>query len=110
MPGPFFSSTAETSGMSVQFEWDQSKAAANAQKHGITFDEAATVFADSLAAIFDDQPHSTEELREIIIGHSIFQRLLLVSFTERSPDVVRIVSARKATQRERRDYEESARR
>jgi hypothetical protein len=75
----------------------------------VTFDEAGTVFADPLAVIFDDEEHSQEEIREIVIGHSMLQRLLLVSFTERGGDLVRIISARKATNRERRDYEEGTR-
>jgi uncharacterized DUF497 family protein len=92
--------------MSVEFEWDEDKAAANQKKHGVTFEEAATVFTDSLAAIFDDEAHSEEEQREIIVGHSAENRLLLVSFTERA-GAVRIISARRATRRERRDYEEN---
>jgi uncharacterized protein len=92
--------------MTLRFEWDAGKAASNLKKHGVTFDEAGTVFADPLAVIFDDEEHSEDEIREIVIGHSVFQRLLLVSFTERGDDVVRIISARKATNRERRDYEE----
>ena len=92
--------------MPVSFEWDADKAALNAAKHGVTFDEASTVFSDSLAVIFEDEEHSVDELREIIIGHSVIQRLLLVSFTERGEDVVRIISARKATKKERKDYEE----
>lgn len=95
--------------MPVKFEWDEQKAASNLSKHGVSFDEASTVFADSLAVIFDDDAHSDDELREIIIGHSILQRLLLVSFTERGEDLVRIISARKATKRERKDYEEGTR-
>jgi uncharacterized DUF497 family protein len=75
-------------------------------KHGVAFDEATTVFADPLAVIFDDEEHSQDEIREIIVGHSILERLLLVSFTQRDEDIVRIISARKATKRERRDYEE----
>ncbi|MFQ5341125.1 MAG: BrnT family toxin [Anaerolineae bacterium] len=90
--------------MSVHFEWDINKATANIAKHGVSFEEAATVFRDPLASIFDDEDHSHEELREIIIGHSDGHRLLLVWFTERD-DAIRIVSARKATRRERRDYE-----
>ncbi len=94
--------------MSVEFEWDEQKAASNQKKHGVTFEEAATVFADPLAAIFDDEVHSEEEQREIIIGHSASDRLLLVCFTERA-GAVRIISARRATKRERKDYEESPR-
>ena len=91
--------------MSLHFEWDINKATANIAKHGVSFEEAATVFRDAIAAIFDDEEHSDEELRELIIGHSDSNRLLLVCFTERD-DAIRIISARKATRRERRDYEE----
>jgi len=95
--------------MPLRFEWDSKKAASNVTKHGVTFDEATTVFADPLAVIFDDEDHSQDELREIAIGHSILGQLLLVSFTERDKMLVRIISARKATRRERKDYEESTR-
>jgi uncharacterized DUF497 family protein len=93
--------------MNVQFEWDERKARTNLNKHGVGFHEALTVFLDPLAHIFDDEPHSVSELREIIIGHSSNGRLLLVAFTEREPGVVRIISARRATRRERDDYEEN---
>jgi len=92
--------------MPLTFEWDVKKAASNLAKHGVTFEEAITVFGDPLAVIFDDEDHSRDEIREIIIGHSALVRLLLVSFTERDRMVVRIISARKATRRERKDYEE----
>jgi uncharacterized DUF497 family protein len=69
--------------MSLEFEWDRDKAASNQKKHGVSFKEAATVFGDPLAAIFDDEVHSEEEQREIIIGQSAKNRLLLVAFTER---------------------------
>ncbi len=95
--------------MSLRFEWDSKKSASNVVKHGITFDEASTVFGDPLALIFDDVDHSQDELREIIVGHSVKERLLLVSFMERDKIVVRIISARKATRRERKDYEEATR-
>jgi len=91
--------------MSLEFEWDDDKAAVNAKKHKVTFAEAATVFADPMAAIFHDEAHSEEELRELIIGHSAQKRLLVVSFTERAANV-RIISARRATKKERQDYEE----
>lgn len=93
-------------GMSLAFEWDSSKAADNRRKHGVTFLEAETVFGDPLAAIFVDEDHSTAEPREIIIGHSVRSRLLLVSFTQRD-ERIRIIGARRATKRERRDYEEN---
>jgi uncharacterized DUF497 family protein len=88
----------------VRFAWDREKAATNARKHGVTFEEAATVFLDPLAKIFDDQRHGLDEPREIIIGHSATERLLLVAFVERD-ETVRIISARPATRVERRDYE-----
>lgn len=93
--------------MNFDFEWDADKAAANQKKHRVRFEEAATVFADPLAAIFYDEVHSDEEPREIIVGHSEQGRLLLVCFTERA-EVIRVISARRATNRERRDYEENA--
>jgi uncharacterized protein len=94
--------------MSLHFEWDRRKARTNLRKHGVSFDEALTVFADPLARIFDDEKHSTEEHREIIIGHSIKHRLILVHFTERRT-IVRLFSARRATRWERKDYEENVR-
>ncbi len=95
--------------MPLRIEWDEDKAASNVTKHGVTFDEGSTVFGDPLAVIFDDEEHSLDEIREIIIGHSVLERLLLVSFTERGDAIVRIISARKATKRERKDYEEGTR-
>jgi uncharacterized protein len=91
----------------MEFEWDKSKAAANLQKHGVSFEEAKTVFANSLAVIFDDETHSINEQREIIIGHSQQNLLLLICFTERS-NTIRIISARLATRKEREDYERNA--
>lgn len=94
--------------MSISFEWDGEKAAANLKKHEVSFGEAGTVFGDPLARIFDDEKHSAHEKREIIIGHSIDERLLLVCFTERAENVIRIISARLPTNKERRDYEENS--
>ena len=91
--------------MSLQFEWDLQKAAMNVKRHQVSFDEASTVFDDPLACIFDDEDHSLEEPRELIIGHSILNRLLLVCFTERVEDLVRIFSARLVTKYERKEYE-----
>jgi uncharacterized protein len=91
----------------MEFEWDESKAAANLKKHGVAFVEAKTVFYNVLAVIFDDEAQSVGEKREIIIGHSQNNRLLLISFTER-PNAIRIISARPATRREREDYEQNA--
>lgn len=89
--------------MSLKFEWDRRKAASNLSKHRVPFEEALTVFADPLARIFEDEGHSIEEEREIIIGHSVKTRLLVVCFAARG-ESVRIFSARKATRRELRDY------
>jgi len=93
--------------MSYRFEWDANKAASNIIGHGVSFDEASTVFDDPLAKIFDDEGHSFDEKREIIIGHAINNRLLLVCFTERPKEIIRIISAREPTRRERKDYEEN---
>jgi len=95
-----------SSGMSVKFEWDLKKAAFNLSKHGVAFEEALTVFGNPLAKIFDDEDHSIEEQREIIIGHSVNNRLLLVCFTAQQ-ESIRIFSARKATKQEQKDYEEN---
>jgi uncharacterized DUF497 family protein len=88
------------------FEWDPAKATANRKKHGVSFEEAATAFQDPLARIHSDPDHSGLEPREILVGHSAQQRLLLVAFTARRGRL-RLISAREVTRRERRDYEES---
>ena len=88
------------------FEWDEDKAVANEQKHGVTFIEAATVMWDSTAAIFDDPEHSDDEEREIIVGYSSRDRLLVVSITSRPPNL-RIISARRATPKERHKHEQN---
>ncbi|MBZ5609529.1 MAG: BrnT family toxin [Acidobacteriia bacterium] len=93
--------------MSLVFESDQGKACANLRKHGITFDEASSAFDDPFARIFVDEDHSGEELREILVGHSTANRLLLVCFREMTKDHIRIVSARQATKKEQHDYEEN---
>ena len=87
------------------FEWDDGKAAANLAKHGVSFNEAETVFTDPLARIDDDPDHSRDERRYLIVGHSGAGRLLLVSFTDRD-DVIRIINARKTDREERQRYEE----
>jgi uncharacterized DUF497 family protein len=93
----------------MKFQWDPRKANANLRKHGISFDEAVTVFKDPLAFIFDDKVHSEYETREIIIGHSILNRLIVVCFTERGEQSIRIFSARRATKYEQKDYEKNSR-
>lgn len=93
--------------MPLVFEWDPQKARSNQRKHAVSFDEACTVFNDGEAMIFPDEDHSNVEEREIIVGHSILDRVLLISFTERSVGRIRIISARRATRREQKDYEEN---
>lgn len=89
----------------MNFDWDPKKAAANIKKHdGVTFEEAETVFGDPNAAVFLDEDHSWEEKREIIIGYSSEQRLLVVCFTEREFQI-RIITARRADPDERRKHE-----
>ena len=89
--------------MSIRFTWDRNKAERNKQKHGIAFEEAATVFRDPTAVVFDDDLHSENEYRELIIGHSDRRRVLIVSFVERD-DTLHIISARKADSDERENY------
>ena len=93
----------------MHFEWDTVKATRNLRKHRVSFEEALTVFGDPLARIFDDEDHSIEERREVIIGHSSPGRLLIVCFTARG-ESVRMFSARTATRREQKDYEENVER
>lgn len=92
----------------MKFQWDPNKAAGNLQKHGVSFEEAVTVFKDPLALIFDDEKHS-EEHREIIIGISTLSKLMLVCFVERNEDIIRIITARPVTHQEKKDYEKNAR-
>ena len=89
----------------MDFEWDEAKAQANFAKHGISFDEAKTVFDDPLYVDFYDPDHSDEEHRHIIIGESHQQQLLVVSYMERE-GTIRIISARQAPRAERKAYEE----
>ena len=91
--------------MGYVFDWDPGKAASNSRKHGVTFEEASTVFGDSLALLMTDPDHSVEEERYVLLGTSTRQRLLVVAFTERLP-LTRLISARRATRTERRKYEE----
>ena len=96
--------------MIPNFDWDLDKARENARKHGVTFEEAATTFADDDALIEDDLTHSTAEDRLIIIGMSARLRMLLTVYTIRNADTVRIISSRQATQHEKRAYETKNRR
>jgi len=88
----------------MKVKWHPPKAARNIEDHGITFEEAATIFNDPLAEIQPDLAHSIEESRFLAFGTSEQGHLLLVVFTERE-DVIHIISAREMTARERRNYE-----
>jgi uncharacterized protein len=89
----------------MQFEWNPDKANLNLKKHGVSFNEASTVFNDPLSVTFPDLDHSDGEARYVIIGLSRDGRLLIVNHTDRA-DRVRIISAREATRNERRFYED----
>lgn len=89
----------------MKFEWNPDKAARNLEKHGVSFQEAVTVFNDPLSVTFPDPNHSIGESRYIIIGRSRFGQILIVAHTDRL-EKVRIISARKATRQEQRFYEE----
>jgi uncharacterized DUF497 family protein len=95
--------------MALTFEWDPPKAAANEKKHGVGFKEATTVFGDPLGWFQEDAEHSVGELRLRLLGRSSENRLLAVLFTERGDGLIRIISARLATPRERRKYEKDFR-
>lgn len=89
----------------IRFAWDEAKAAENRRKHYVTFEEAATVFADENARLKHDPDHSQKEDRFILLGFSAKLRLLLVCHAYREDDeVIRIISARKATPNERKQY------
>lgn len=90
--------------MSLEFQWDTRKAEENLRKHRVSFQEASTVFSDFLSLTIPDPLHSEVEERLVIIENSEQQRLLVVVHTERG-DVIRIISARRATSYERNTYE-----
>jgi len=89
----------------VEFEWDPEKAAANIRRRRVSFNEAATVLEDPLSTTFPDEAHSEGEMRFVTVGVSQRGRLLVVAHTERN-DTIRIISARRATRREREFYEQ----
>ena len=91
--------------MSYEFEWDPAKAEQNLRKHGVSFEEASTVFGDPLNLLMMDPDHSEGEQRYLLLGLSTQRRLLVVAFAERPPRT-QLVSARLATRRERKRYEE----
>lgn len=90
--------------MSLTFEWDPAKARENIRRHGVSFDEAKTVFSDDQAILLHDPDHSTEEDRFVLLGLSAQLRVLVVVHAYRQDEVVRLISARKATPTERAQY------
>ena len=93
--------------MGLRFDWDQRKANSNLKKHGVSFQEATSIFADVLSITIPDPNHSASEARFLDLGLSHRNRLLVVSYTERS-GVIRIISARRASLSERKNYENKA--
>jgi uncharacterized DUF497 family protein len=93
---------------SLKFEWDPKKATANLRKHAVSFEEAASVFNDLLATVYEDPDHSVREKRYLTIGTSSGGRLLHIAFADRG-ERIRIVTARKVTRTERKLYEEESR-
>ena len=90
---------------SIKFEWDNNKAQVNIQKHGISFNEASSVFLDENAILFDDPEHSIEEERFMLLGMSSQTNMLIVCHCYRdADDIIRIISARKATKTETQQY------
>lgn len=91
----------------IEFEWDDNKAQINIEKHGVTFEEASTVFADENAILFDDPEHSEVEERFMLLGISGQAKMLIVCHCYRGDDnIIRIISARKATRNETTQYVE----
>ena len=93
--------------MLVNFEWDPAKVQINRRKHRVAFEEAATVYGDALALTYPDPDHSISEQRFITVGMSSAKRVLIVAHAERR-ESIRIISARKTTQRKRKQYEENS--
>ena len=89
-----------------KFEWDVSKDAENRRKHGVTFEEARTVFLDDFARLIVDPDHSFGEARFLLLGMSICRRFLVVCHLDMGPGVIRVISARRANRRERKQYED----
>ena len=92
----------------MNFEWDPRKAAKNRVKHGVSFHEAATVFANPLSITYSDPDHSREEERYLTVGVSRSGRVLIIAHTDRGEDI-RVISARKTTPHERKQHEEGCR-
>jgi uncharacterized DUF497 family protein len=92
----------------MEFEWDRKKAKYNLRKHGVSFEEASTVFDDLFAAVYEDPEHSVNERRFLMIGKSVRRRLLIIAFADRNQRI-RIISARLPTKNEKKSYEEENR-
>jgi uncharacterized protein len=90
-----------------ELEFDPRKAGLNVRRHGVSFEEAVTVFIDPLARLYDDPDHSEREARFLLVGHSLKARLLLVVHAEKS-GTIRIISARRVSRRELQQYESDA--
>ena len=93
--------------MGLTFEWDEAKDLSNQKKHGVSFEEAKTVFNDARSITIADEQHSDEEDRYLDIGTSSRGRVIVVSYTEREPNI-RIISCRKATKSERKSYDQAS--
>ena len=93
--------------MGLTFEWDMNKAEENLKKHGVSFEEAATVFGDPLSLTIDDPLHSVEEERLVTLGQSYKHRIVVVVHVDRGENI-RIIGARPATRRERSNYEKGS--
>ena len=89
----------------MDFEWDETKHSENVEKHGVGFAEASTVFGDPLEVTIFEPEHSAAETRFLSMGVSATGRLLVVSYVERTGGRIRVISAREATRKERREYE-----
>ncbi len=91
----------------IEFEWDKVKAESNKKKHGVSFSEASTIFGDPLEMTIEDPKNSSGEYRFLSIGRSNAGNLFVVSYTERERNLIRIISARKATKKELKNYEQN---
>jgi uncharacterized DUF497 family protein len=90
--------------MGIEFEWDSAKAEANLQKHGVSFEEATTAFYDALSSTIPDPLHSEAEARFVLLGQTSAGRLVVVVHVDRGA-IIRLISARAATRKERKEYE-----
>ncbi len=91
----------------IEFEWDKNKAVTNYEKHGVSFSEATTVFGDPLELTIEDPWHSSGEYRFLSIGRSSAGNILVVSYIEKERNLIRIISVRKATRKELKNYEQN---